>query len=289
MNNFAKRAITALGLGSLSIAFIIWSVWGLFAFCVIASVLSWSEFYRKTSDCRTLPLVILIFLGIGWWVIEAYFLINSIQTSHLILFQWMHRAVFISFFIIAVISVLLLFDKEETQPLTGVSGMIMGFWYCFIPLYLLFSMGIGNNPLSDGAWEGRPEYAFQLPLGVILLNWFLDTGAYLGGKYLGRHKLFERISPKKTWEGSIIGMATCISLCFLFLKIWPSDNWNWVIIALIISIFSQLGDLVESMFKRSLHLKDSGSLLPGHGGFLDRFDGIFLSTPLIYLYSQYSG
>ena len=94
---------------------------------------------------------------------------------------------------------------------------------------------------------------------------------------------------KKTWEGAITGVVCCLGLSFIFQNVWSSDNWNWVVIALIISIFSQLGDLVESMFKRSLDLKDSGSLLPGHGGFLDRFDGIFLSTPLIYLYSQYSG
>ena len=108
--------------------------------------------------------------------------------------------------------------------------------------------------------------------------------AYFGGRFLGKHKLFERISPKKTWEGAIIGAAFCILLGYILQMTWLVQ-WNWIIVASIIAVFSQLGDLVESMFKRSIHIKDSGSLLPGHGGFLDRFDGIFLSTPVIFIYS----
>ena len=104
---------------------------------------------------------------------------------------------------------------------------------------------------------------------------------------MGKNPLFARISPKKTWEGSIGGGLLCIGLGILFQLYMPhngQDDFNWVVVALIISVFSQFGDLVESMYKRSLKLKDSGSILPGHGGILDRFDGVYLSMPFIYFY-----
>ena len=112
----------------------------------------------------------------------------------------------------------------------------------------------------------------------------LDSGAYAVGRLMGRHPLFPRISPKKTWEGSIGGALLCLGLGVVLQIYVPQGNCNWIVVAAIISVFSQVGDLVESMFKRSVALKDSGSILPGHGGMLDRFDGVFLSVPFLYLY-----
>ncbi|MCB0856159.1 MAG: phosphatidate cytidylyltransferase, partial [Bacteroidetes bacterium] len=128
------------------------------------------------------------------------------------------------------------------------------------------------------------EYDPSLPLGILLLTWVLDSGAYFAGRWLGKHPLFPRISPKKTWEGSIGGAVLCIALGVLLEKMLPAQPYNWIVIAAIISVFSQLGDLIESMFKRSIEIKDSGSLLPGHGGMLDRFDGIYVSIPFLFLY-----
>lgn len=127
-----------------------------------------------------------------------------------------------------------------------------------------------------------PHYRY-MALGILFLFWTLDSFAYFGGRLFGKHKLFERISPKKTWEGSLIGAGFCIGLGVLFQFVWPV-GWNWIVLAAIISVTGQLGDLVESMFKRSLQLKDSGGLLPGHGGILDRFDGFIISVPFIALF-----
>ena len=128
------------------------------------------------------------------------------------------------------------------------------------------------------------DYDPFLPLGLLMLTWVLDSGAYFVGRWLGKRPLFPRISPKKTWEGSIGGAVLCIGLGVAMEQFLPAHSYNWIIIAAIISVFSQLGDLIESMFKRSIEIKDSGSLLPGHGGMLDRFDGVFVSTPFVFLY-----
>lgn len=115
--------------------------------------------------------------------------------------------------------------------------------------------------------------------------WTNDTGAYLAGRFFGKHKLFERISPKKTWEGSIGGGILTIGVAFILSVYFTNlDQTNWIVLAILVAVFGGLGDLVESMLKRSLNIKDSGNLLPGHGGILDRFDGLLLSIPFIYSY-----
>ena len=115
--------------------------------------------------------------------------------------------------------------------------------------------------------------------------WANDTGAYLFGVRYGKRKLFERHSPKKSWEGFFGGMFTsaivAYGLSFLFKETTPTV---WVGMAILIASFGTLGDLVESMLKRSLDTKDSGGLLPGHGGLLDRFDGLLLAAPVVYAY-----
>ena len=115
--------------------------------------------------------------------------------------------------------------------------------------------------------------------------WANDTGAYLVGMKLGRTKLFERHSPKKTWEGFIGGIAISAGAALLIGHYFTELPWNqWVSVAILISCFGTLGDLVESMFKRSINVKDSGGILPGHGGLLDRFDGLFMAAPIVYAY-----
>jgi phosphatidate cytidylyltransferase len=124
-----------------------------------------------------------------------------------------------------------------------------------------------------------------LLLMVIVLIWINDTFAYLIGVKFGKHRLFQRISPKKSWEGSVGG------LFFSLLSAWIlSQNVDWInvtdalIIALTVVLFGSLGDLVESMFKREANVKDSGNILPGHGGVLDRFDATFFAVPFVFIY-----
>ena len=118
-----------------------------------------------------------------------------------------------------------------------------------------------------------------------MIVWANDSWAYLGGRWLGKHKLFERISPGKTWEGSIVGGIVALLFAYLMSIFLPKYTLiDWLSIAAIMIVTSTLGDLVESMLKRSLGVKDSGNMLPGHGGILDRFDGMYLAIPAIWAY-----
>jgi phosphatidate cytidylyltransferase len=119
----------------------------------------------------------------------------------------------------------------------------------------------------------------------MLMLWANDTGAYLFGSKFGKTRLFERHSPKKSWEGFFGGMFTSLVVAYvLSLFFTELPVWAWGGMAILISSFGTLGDLVESMLKRSLNAKDSGNILPGHGGFLDRFDGLLIAAPVVYAY-----
>jgi phosphatidate cytidylyltransferase len=125
-------------------------------------------------------------------------------------------------------------------------------------------------------------------IGVFVILWSNDSGAYLAGRLFGKRKLFERISPKKTWEGFFGGAIIALVASFFYWKFTESLSMDqWLCIAVIIATTGTLGDLVESLFKRSIAIKDSGSLIPGHGGFLDRFDGLLLSMPFILTFIKF--
>jgi phosphatidate cytidylyltransferase len=141
----------------------------------------------------------------------------------------------------------------------------------------------------DGLESLMPHGAIIFSPGIIigffLLIWANDTGAYLAGVTFGKHKLFERISPAKTWEGFFGGIVLVVIVAWL-LSGWLGvvGRTQWLIIAVIVSIAGTYGDLIESMLKRSMGVKDSGNIMPGHGGFLDRFDSALVSFPLVYLF-----
>jgi phosphatidate cytidylyltransferase len=117
------------------------------------------------------------------------------------------------------------------------------------------------------------------------MTWIYDTGAYLTGITLGKHKLFERISPKKTWEGTIGGIVVALAATVGFYFLTEGIQLiHLLMLTILVILFGTFGDLSESLLKRSLNLKDSGKILPGHGGILDRFDTIFVSAPFVFLY-----
>ena len=138
-------------------------------------------------------------------------------------------------------------------------------------------------------------YSFVLPLSVFVFLWINDTGAYLCGSLLGRHKLFPRISPGKSWEGSVGGglLVVCVAVLVWYLLnlYFPGESnltaLQWAGLGLVVVVFGTWGDLVESLFKRTLGIKDSGNILPGHGGMLDRFDSSLLAIPaaVVYLFT----
>jgi phosphatidate cytidylyltransferase len=122
-------------------------------------------------------------------------------------------------------------------------------------------------------------------IGFFILLWTNDTAAYLTGITFGKHRLFERLSPKKSWEGFLGGLIGTIGMGYL-ISGWLGvvDKPGWIIISVIVSVAGTYGDLIESMLKRSIGVKDSGTIMPGHGGFLDRFDSVVISFPMVYLY-----
>jgi phosphatidate cytidylyltransferase len=150
-------------------------------------------------------------------------------------------------------------------------------------IYIPFSLGLSIyffDPLNP---SGSMHYGTMI--GFLFILWLNDTGAYLFGSWLGKNKLFPRISPGKSWEGSlggvVIALFTAYGLSFLF-PIFP--EWKWLIMGMIIVVTGTVGDLVESMMKRSLGVKDSGNLLPGHGGILDRFDAFLMAVPFVFVF-----
>ncbi len=189
---------------------------------------------------------------------------------------------------------------RENRPFHNIAFTILGLVYIALPIslfnYIVFqttdslylqeseNMDIVNFIFQP---DHKVEYSYQILLGFFFLHWINDTGAYLFGMVLGKHKLLKRISPKKTWEGFLGGAVFALITGYLLSRYFQALNLgNWLVITFIVIFFGTLGDLVESMLKRYLGLKDSGSLLPGHGGLLDRFDGILLSAPIVFVFLQ---
>lgn len=165
------------------------------------------------------------------------------------------------------------------RPFDNVGKYLMGMFYIGIPFCLLVYLS-----MPFGEFFSSGEYSSWRVFALLGLVWTNDTMAYLVGSQLGKRKLFERISPKKTWEG-FIGGGLCTVLAAWGVSHWLTDftPTQWILLAAVAAVFGTLGDLVESMLKRSLGIKDSGSLLPGHGGLLDRFDAFIFALPFYWL------
>lgn len=133
--------------------------------------------------------------------------------------------------------------------------------------------------------EGNVEYNYVLPLAIFIFLWSNDTGAYCFGCTLGRHKMFKRISPKKSWEGFAGGACTAILAGYVMSLFFDTLNtWQWVTMSAVVVAAGTLGDLIESCMKREAGIKDSGNILPGHGGILDRFDSAILAIPCVVIF-----
>lgn len=165
----------------------------------------------------------------------------------------------------------------------------------FGQVYIAMGFSLINVLAFDLAPDGSGvRYDMLLPLSIFIFLWVNDSGAYCAGSLLGKHKLFPRISPGKTWEGSI-GGGILVLIVAAIIGFWANNGDNehmlsmtgWMGLGLVVVVFGTWGDLVESLFKRTLGVKDSGSILPGHGGMMDRFDSSLMAIPaaVIYLYS----
>ena len=173
--------------------------------------------------------------------------------------------------------------KKQPNPLNNWAYAMMSQIYIALSFALLNVLAYHSS-----ATESVSQYNPILPLSIFIFNWVNDTGAYCTGMLFGKHRLFERISPKKSWEGSIGGGIFSIASSLGFAHFFPfMPGWQWVGLAIVVVIFGTWGDLTESLMKRQLGIKDSGNILPGHGGMLDRFDSSLLAIPasVIYLYT----
>ena len=162
--------------------------------------------------------------------------------------------------------------RDSKCPIPNISLTIFGI------IYVGLTFGMLNFLFYHG-FEGKETY--HLILAFFIVIWTSDTFAYLTGVSIGKHKLFKKISPKKSWEGFFGGLIAAMTVGYIFSIFYSDMNaLAWVSYAFVISIAGVYGDLIQSMFKRSLKLKDSGKILPGHGGILDRFDGVFVAVPV---------
>lgn len=173
-----------------------------------------------------------------------------------------------------------LYQKKE-NPVHNWAYTMLSQMYVALPFALLNVLAFHFNRADNSI-----EYNAILPLSVFVFTWLNDTGAYCVGVLFGKHRLFERISPKKSWEGSIGGGVVAIASSFAFAHFFPTimSEVEWAGLAAVIVIFGTWGDLTESLFKRHLRIKDSGTILPGHGGMLDRFDSILMAVPAAVVY-----
>lgn len=171
---------------------------------------------------------------------------------------------------------------KKKNPVHNWAYAMMSQIYIALPFALLNVLAYHTS--SDGSIS---EYNPILPLSIFIFNWVNDTGAYCTGMLFGKHRLFERISPKKSWEGSIGGGVFSIIAAIAMAHFFPfMSTATWIGLGLTVVIFGTWGDLTESLLKRTLGIKDSGNILPGHGGMLDRFDSTILAVPaaVVYLY-----
>jgi phosphatidate cytidylyltransferase len=184
---------------------------------------------------------------------------------------------FLLFGVILLSFIIELFRKNEKYPFTNLSYSTLGILWIAFPLALV-------NYIPTITPNGQ-----MLLLSIFIIIWLYDTLAYCIGSLIGKHPLFERISPKKTWEGAVGSVLCTLIITFFFTIIFsniPLSQWEWMGLALTIIITGTLGDLIESMFKRQIEVKDSGTILPGHGGILDRLDSVLIAIPFALIYLQ---
>lgn len=267
VNNFVTRTLTGAVFVVVLIGAIVLNPYLAFGLFGVITVLGINEFYRLVSNAgvnaNKIPGIIS-----GLLVYTAFFL-NVCGLMDNIVY-------IIAIPLLAFIFISELYRKKD-NPFQNISFTILGVIYIAIPFALLLQIGFSAI--------GIPNYDFKLIVGFFLLLWSSDTGAYLVGMSIGKHPLFPRISPKKSWEGFIGGIFFTMLVAYFVSKFAVAlPLTDWLIIALIICVCGVWGDLIESMLKRSLQIKDSGNILPGHGGILDRFDSVLLSAPIVFLY-----
>ena len=166
--------------------------------------------------------------------------------------------------------------RKSSTPIANIATSILGAIYAAFPMSLMLIIPL---LLGNGVWNP------WIVIFYVFIIWANDVFAYLFGITLGKHRLFERISPKKSWEGFFGGLLGAMAMGYAASIVVEGNAIVWIGLALVAAISGVFGDLIESMFKRSIDIKDSGNIIPGHGGWLDRFDALIISAPFVFVYA----
>ena len=277
MKNFFVRTLTAIGIVAVQVLCTIYSPNSLAGLFMLFTALSVNEFVaiasRRGEVEVSRPLIIVgsCYLFFAIWL-------NSLTNCEALILFVPYLAFLMYHFVKE------LYSKHE-NPIANLGAIMLSQIYVVLPLSLINVLAF--HPFE--CFANKPADSFYaIPLSIYIFIWINDTGAYLSGITLGRngkHKLFPRISPKKSWEGSIGGALLTVASAFAVAHFFNFMNiWQWIGMALVVVVFGTFGDLTESMMKRHLGIKDSGHILPGHGGILDRLDSMLLSIPAVVIY-----
>ena len=274
-NNFIQRAVTGVLFVIVLVGCILYSPLSFGILFTIISALSVHEFAQLVSKSGEVSInKTIIALG-GAYLFLA---LMSFCTQ-----QSVGARVFLPYLGLLLYMMITELYLKKKNPTGNWAYSMLSQLYVALPFALLNVLAFQNSPETSSV-----TYNPILPLSIFVFIWLSDTGAYCVGSLIGKHRLFERISPKKSWEGSIGGGIFSIASSLGFAHFFPfMPGWQWVGLAIVVVIFGTWGDLTESLMKRQLGIKDSGNILPGHGGMLDRFDSALMAIPaaVVYLYA----
>jgi len=267
MNNFGQRIFTGIIFVVIMIGAVTFSRYTFIILFYLINILGLMEFYRLLNSPSTVYGKILCVVLSSSLFITTVLLIMNFN-------DWKILLINIPIAFLIFVAELFLGAKA---PFLNLAVIFLGIIYITIPIVLV----IGTSFIPFAQKQYHPYFM----LGYLFIVWASDSGAYVVGKLLGKHFLFERISPKKTWEGST-GGACCAFITAYIVSLFNHEliRVDWIIVTLIVIIIGTFGDLIKSLLKRSVNVKDSGTILPGHGGILDRFDSLLSSATFVFCY-----
>ena len=275
MKNLMVRTLSGLVLVAVFVGAVLGSQWSFGALLLLILVGGQTEFYKLARETGLSPqrwmglAVGVLLFALNFIVFRQFSRSVTDEAGGAVLYLLLYIGL-----LLPTLFVCELFRRSAT-PLANLGATLLGVLYVAVPLSLLLYVPV---LAGDGVW--RPETV----LCYIFIIWANDVFAYLVGMTFGRHRLCERLSPKKSWEGFFGGLAGAVVTGLAAAYALDANYWVWGGLALVASLSGVAGDLVESMFKREAGVKDSGQVIPGHGGVLDRFDALLLSTPYVFLY-----